>query len=104
MTASIPSMTATQRFSIRVIASSGIIPSGSGRCSGFVPVSANGASRYEQEEIKREPADEEQSDRYAGENERAAWAMLQAFRCRLRRHRLRHPAPPAGAGVMRAPR
>src|SRR5712672_1141317 len=96
MTASIPSMTATQRFSVRVIASSGMIPSGSGRRSGFVPVSANGASRYEQEKIKGELSDEERSHRDARENERAAWAVLHAFRCRLRRDRLGHVSPRAG--------
>jgi hypothetical protein len=44
ITPSIPSMIAIQRSSVRVISFSGTMPSGSGRRSGFVSVSANGAS------------------------------------------------------------
>jgi hypothetical protein len=59
MTASIPSIMTAQRVSVRVISSSGTMPSGNGRRRRFEFVSANGASRKEQQEVKSKPANEE---------------------------------------------
>src|ERR1700758_2743554 len=75
MTASIVAMRTSQRFSVRATSCSGMIPSGSG-LGGFV-MSANGSSRHEQEEIEREPPDEEQRHGNAGEVKRAVRAMLE---------------------------
>ena len=52
MIASIAAMRMTQCFSVRFTASSGTMPSGSGRRSGFDAGLANGTSRQKEEEIK----------------------------------------------------
>src|SRR5262245_31611978 len=89
MAASMMSMVTSQRLSVRAICSSEISPSGSGRVSGLSMVSANGASRHEQEEVEEQPADKEQAHRDAGEEERAARALFQRGRnsVRVDRHR-----------------
>src|SRR5882724_4078152 len=90
ITASIASMMATQRFSVREISISGTIPSGSGRLSGLVILLANAASRNEQDEIEQQPADEEQAHRDAGEQERAARPIFQQRGSALGIDRRRH--------------
>src|SRR5262249_59953283 len=82
--ASIPTMMMSQRFSVRSTSSCGTIPLGSGRCSGLEGSSANGTSRLEEEEIKGEPADEQQPHRHGSKQQRAAWTILERFRGGLR--------------------
>src|SRR5260370_19649785 len=72
ITANIASMMATQRFSTRVISSSGTAPSGSRCLNGFEMLLANASSRHEQNEIEEHPTDEEQPDGNAGQEKRAA--------------------------------
>src|SRR5258707_5384740 len=71
ITPSIESTTASHRFSVRVTSSSGTIPSGTDCQSGLVILSANRASRQKEEEIKGDPADEEQCHCDGGDDERA---------------------------------
>src|SRR6266436_1553211 len=68
---SIAAMIAIQCSSVRTTTGSGTTPSGSGRCSGFVGCSANGTSRHKEEEIEKHPANEEQPDGNAGDDEGA---------------------------------
>jgi len=88
--ASMASMMTTQRFSVRVIASSETMPSGSGCLSGLVKSSANASSRNEQDEIEKQPADEQEADRHPSKQKRAAWALLQNFDKLFGRNRRRH--------------
>src|SRR4051794_24947433 len=81
MTTSIAAIIMTQRLSVRTTTASGTTPSGSGRRNGF-DGSANGASRHEEEEVERHPADEEQPDRDGGDDERADRTVLERF-CRV---------------------
>src|ERR1700719_1490322 len=76
MTASMVPIRMNQCRSVRATSCSGMTPSGSGRSSGF-SISANGPSRHEQKEIEGEPADEEQRDRNAGDDEGPRCAALE---------------------------
>src|SRR5271156_5857648 len=73
-------MITIQRFSVRATTSSGTMPSGSGRLSGFLGCSANGASRQEHKEIKRQPTEEQQPDGDAGNEVRTDWPVTQRLR------------------------
>src|SRR5271167_708288 len=68
MTPSMAAITASQRFSVRATISAATMASASGS-NGVEGVSANGASRQEEEEIEGEPADEQQPDRDGGDGE-----------------------------------
>jgi hypothetical protein len=83
ITPSMDSTTVSHRSSVRVTSSSGTMPSGSRRLSGLVTLSANGASRDEQNKIEEEPADEEQANRNPGKDERTARAMFQRLGNRI---------------------
>src|SRR5215831_9512550 len=98
---SIPSMMKSQRFSVRSTSSSGTIPLGRGRSSGLEDSSANGTSRHEEEEIKEEPADEQQPHRDGSEQQRAAWAVLERLRGGLRSDWSRHVLRQMSRGPMR---
>ncbi len=63
-------------------------------------VSANGASRNEQEEIEGEPADEQQADSDAGDDERAASARSSALATLLRPDRRGDMLGQSGGGVV----
>src|SRR5258706_4881420 len=84
ITASMASMMVTQRFSVRAISSSGMIPSSHGGRSGWVRSSANRASRHEKEEVEEQPADEQQPHRYAGQQKRPARTVFQRCGGRFR--------------------
>src|SRR5215471_8002529 len=83
MITSIVAMTASHWFSVRATALSGTIPSRSGGCGGLVRASANGPSRHEQEKIEGQPAEEEQANGNAGDDERAARHAFQRRRLRV---------------------
>src|SRR5271169_427997 len=84
MTKSIVAMKMIQRFSVRATTSAGTMPSGSGRFNGFIEDSATGAPRYEQEEIKRQPADEQKPDGNARDSEGTDRPVAQGLRRRIR--------------------
>src|SRR5262249_46182699 len=74
-------MTASQRFSVRATISAGTTPSGNGRCRKSGCVSANVASRQEQEEVEGEPPHEQEQHRRGGDKERPTRTVLQGFQC-----------------------
>src|SRR5215472_9091332 len=86
ITASSASMMMTQRFSLRSTSSCGTTPLGRGRSSGLeASPLANGTSRQVEEEIKEEPADEQQPPhRYGAEHQRAERTVLERPRGGLR--------------------
>jgi hypothetical protein len=100
MMTSIAAMTMTQRFSVRVTTSSGTMPSGSGRCSGFASGSANGASRQKEEEIEGEPADEQQRHGDAGDDQRADRSIPKRLGRSVRSDRCGDILRPVSGGVM----
>src|SRR6266404_8122768 len=101
ITASIASTTVSHRFSVRVTSSSGTIPSGTDCQSGLVILSANRASRQKEEEIKGDPADEEQRHCDGGDDERAYRSVPERLcRC-IRPDRRGDMLRPTGGGVMR---
>src|SRR5262249_39457769 len=75
ITLSIATIRTSQRFSVRATSAAGTIPSGKGRCSGSWCVSANVASRQEEEKIEGKPSRQEQRDGDGGDHESAARAM-----------------------------
>src|SRR5262249_29977790 len=81
--ASIPTITASQRFSVRATISAGTMPSGNGRRKSGC-VSANGASRQEQEEVEGEPPQEKERHRNGREEERPTRTVLQCLQCGVR--------------------
>jgi hypothetical protein len=78
MTASIADITMTQRFSVCATISSSTIPSCNGRRRGFEFASANGASRKEQQEVKSKPANKEQCNSDAGDDQGSEGPFLSA--------------------------
>src|SRR5271166_802036 len=100
MTMSIVSMTMSQCFSVRATTCAGTMPSGSGRSSGFDDGSANGASRHEQEEIESQPADEEQPDGDAGDDECADRPVAERLRRLIRSDRCGDVIRRGGSGVV----
>src|SRR6266478_5161923 len=84
MTRSIVAMRMIQRFSVRATTSAGTMPSGSSRFNGFIEYSATGAPRYEQEEIKGEPADEQKPGSDARDGEGTDRPVAQGLRRRIR--------------------
>src|SRR5262249_29848584 len=84
ITARIPSMMRSQRFSVRSTSSCGTIPLGRGASSGLEDSSANRTSRHEEEKKKEEPADEHQPHRHGSEQQRAACTVLERLRGGLR--------------------
>src|SRR5215468_11774310 len=101
ITASIPSMMRSQRFSVRSTSSCGTIPLGRGASSGLEDSSANRTSRHEEEEIKEEPADEHQPHRHGSEQPRAACTVLARLRGGLRSDWSGHVLRQLGRGPMR---
>src|SRR5258708_717381 len=100
ITANIASMMATQRFSTRVISSSGTTPSGSRCLNGFEMLLANASSRHEQNEIEEHPTDEEQPDGNAGQEERAARPVSQQCGGALSIDRCGHVLKRGRSGLM----
>src|SRR5215467_1734225 len=90
ITASMPSMMKSQRFSVRSTSSCGTNPPGKRCSSGLEGASANGTSRLEEEEIKGEPADEHQPHRPGSEQQRAARPVPERLRGGLRSNRSGH--------------
>src|SRR5262245_13163213 len=70
-----PTMSRSQRFSVRATSVAGTIPSGNGCSREGVGASANGASRKEQEEIESEPSGEQEQNRDARHEESATRTM-----------------------------
>src|SRR5499433_3033023 len=101
ITASIPSMMRSQRFSVRSTSSCGTIPLGRGASSGLEDSSANRTSRHEEEEIKEEPADEHQPHRHGSEQQRAACTVLERLRGGLRSDWSGHVLRQMSRGPMR---
>src|SRR5258708_26058101 len=87
-----------QRFWVRATTSAGTMPSGSGRFNGFIEYSATGAPRYEQEEIKGEPADEQKPGSDARDGEGTDRPVAQGLRRRIRGSRSRCPIGPTRTG------
>jgi len=90
MTASIVAMMTIQRFPVRATTSAGTTPSESGGLIGFAGCAANGASRYEQEEIKSQPAEEQKRNGDAGENKSADGPVSEGLHRLIRSNRRRN--------------
>src|SRR5208337_2717668 len=101
ITASIPNMMMSQRFSVRTTSSSGTIPPGRACCSGLGGSSANGTSWHEEEEIKGEPAEEQQPHRHGSDQQRPAWTVLERLRGGLRSDWSGHVLRQMSRGPMR---
>jgi hypothetical protein len=101
ITPSIESMTVSHWFSVRLISSSGMIPSETGLPSGLVMLSANRTSRQKEEKIKGHPAHEEQRHGDGGDDERAYRSIPQRLRRFIRSDRCGDVLRSTGGDVMR---
>src|SRR5262245_9959161 len=97
-----PTMTASQRFSVRATISGGTMPSGSGRSRKSGCVLANGASREEQEEIEGKPPQEQERYRDRRDEKRATRAVPERFQGSLGVDRLGNVVWRGGGRVISA--
>jgi hypothetical protein len=69
-----------QRFSVRATTCGETMPSGNGPGGRVEEESANGASRHEEDEIEGQPADQQQPDGDAGDDQRTGRSVAEGSR------------------------